>query len=93
MYSLINPKPFNLNLLNLPTATGVPKCPPIYTANGTTVIPYMREQTLCITATNTSQKNYYNTVCNIYCAVDDPLDAHADNAFKVSPPPTPPTMG
>ncbi len=39
MYSLIDPKPFVLKLLNLPTTTGVPKFPPIYAADGTTVIP------------------------------------------------------
>jgi hypothetical protein len=58
MYALINPKPFNLKLLNLPMTTGVPEFPPIYAADGTTVIPYTRKQTLRITATFTRQKNY-----------------------------------
>jgi hypothetical protein len=93
MYSLIDPKPFNLKLLNLPTTTGVPKFPPIYAADGTTVVPYMREQTLRITATFTHQKKYYNTACNIYRAVYNMLDAHVDKAFKVAPPTTPPPIG
>jgi hypothetical protein len=93
MYSLIDPKPFDLNLLNLPTITRVPGFPPIYAADGTTVIPYMREQTLRITATFTHQKNYYNTACNIYRAVYDTFDAHINDAFKVAPPTTPPTIG
>jgi hypothetical protein len=58
MYALIDPKPFDLKLLNLPTTTGVPEFPPIYATNGTTIIPYTREQTLCITAGFTHQKNY-----------------------------------
>jgi hypothetical protein len=57
MYSLIDLKPFDLKLLNLPTTTGVPKFPPIYAADGTTIVPYTREQTLCITAIFTRQKN------------------------------------
>jgi hypothetical protein len=93
MHSLIDPKPFDLKLLNLPTTTGVPKFPPIYTAEGTTIVPYTRDQMLRITATFTRQKNYYNTVCNIYHAVYDMLDAHVDDAFKVAPPTTTPTIG
>jgi hypothetical protein len=93
MYSLIDPKPFNLKLLNLPTTTGVPKFPPIYAANGTTVISNTQEQMLCITDTFTRQRNYYDTACNIYRAVYDMLDAHVDDAFKVAPPTTPPTIG
>ncbi len=93
MYALIDPKPFDLKLLNMPTTTGVPKFPPIYTADGTTVIPYTREQTLRITAAFTRQKNYNNTACNLYCAVYDTLDAHVDDAFKVAPPTNPPTIG
>jgi hypothetical protein len=94
MYSLINPKPFNLKLLNLPTTTGVPEFPPICAMDGTTaVVPYTRKQMLCITATFIHQKNNYKTACNIYRAVYDTLDAHIDNAFKVAPPTTPPTIG
>ncbi len=93
MYALIDPKPFNLKLLNLPTTTGVPKFPPIYAADGTTIIPYTREQTLRITAAFTRQKNYYDTACNIYCAVYDTLDTHVNDAFKVAPPTNPPTIG
>jgi hypothetical protein len=93
MYALIDPKPFNLKLLNLPTISGVPKFPPIYATNGTTIIPYTREQTLRITAAFTHQKNYYNTACNVYCAVYNTLDAHVDDAFKVAPPTNPPTIG
>jgi hypothetical protein len=93
MYSLIDPKPFDLKLLNLPTTTGVPKFPPIYAVDGTTVVPYTCKQTLCITATFTCQKNYYDTVCNIYRAVYDTLDPHVNDAFMVAPPTTPPTIG
>jgi hypothetical protein len=93
IYSLIDPKPFNLKLLNLPTATEVPKFPPIYAADGTTVIPYTCKQMLCITATFTRQKNYYDTACNMYRAVYNILDAHVNDAFKVALPPTPPTIG
>jgi hypothetical protein len=93
MYALINPKPFDLKWLNLPTTTGVPKFPPIYAANGTTIFPYMREQTLRITALFTCQKNCYDTACNVYRAVYDTLDAHVDDTFKVAPPTNPPTVG
>jgi hypothetical protein len=86
MYALINPKPFDLKLLNLPTTTGVPKFPPIYAVDGTTVIPYTCKQMLHITAAFMRQKNYYDTACNIYCAVYDTLDAHINDAFKVAPP-------
>ncbi len=86
MYALINPKPFDLKLLNLPTITRVPEFPPIYAANNTTIIPYTRKQTLRITAAFTRQKNYYDTACNVYRAVYDTLDAHVDDAFKVAPP-------
>jgi hypothetical protein len=68
MYSLIDPKPFNLKLLNLPTTTGVPEFPPIYAADGTTIVPYTCKQTLRITATFTRQKNYYDKVCATYTA-------------------------
>jgi hypothetical protein len=88
IYSLINPKPFDLKLLNLPTTTRVPKFPPIYKAHGTTVVPYMRKQTLRITATFTCQKNYYDTACNIYHIVYDTLDTHINDAFKDDPPTT-----
>jgi hypothetical protein len=93
MYSLIDLKPFNLKLLNLPTTTGVPKFPPIYAVDGTTIIPYTCEQTLHITASFTRHKNYYNTACNIYRTVYNTLNAHINDAFKVAPPPTPPTIG
>jgi hypothetical protein len=93
LHACTHQKPFDLKLLNLPATTGVPKLPPIYAADGTTVVPYMRKQMLCITATFTRQKNYYNTACNIYRAVYNTHDAHVDNAFKVAPPITPPTTG
>jgi hypothetical protein len=93
MYTLIDPKPFNLKLLMLPTSTRVPEFPPIYASDGKTVIPYMHVQTLRITAAFTHQKNYYDTACNIYRAVYDTLDAHIDDAFKVAPSTTPPTIG
>jgi hypothetical protein len=86
MYALINPKPFNLKWLNLPITTRVPEFPPIYAANGTTVIPHTHEQTLRITAAFMRQKNYYNTACNVYRAVYNMLDAHVEDAFKVAPP-------
>jgi hypothetical protein len=93
MYALIDPKSFNLKLLNLLMTTGVPEFPPIYAADGTTVIPYTREQTLRITAVFTCQKNYYDTACNIYHAMYNMLDAHVDDAFKVAHPTNPPTVG
>jgi hypothetical protein len=93
MYSLNDPKPFDLKLLNLPTTTGVPKFPPIYATDGTTIVPYTRKQMLCITTTFSCQKSYYNTACIIYRAVYNRLDAHVDDAFKVAPPTTPPTIG
>jgi hypothetical protein len=92
MFSLINPKPFDLKLLNLPNTTGVPKFPPIYAMDYTTIVPYTCEQMLSITATFTYQ-NYYDTVCNIYRAVYNTLNAHINNAFKVAPPTTPPPIG
>jgi hypothetical protein len=93
MYALIDPKPFNIKLLMLPTSTRVPEFPPIYASDSTTVIPYTRVQMLRITATFTRQKNYYDTACNVYCTVYDTLDAYIDDAFKVAPPTTPPTIG
>jgi hypothetical protein len=93
MYALIDPKPFDLKLLNLPIITRVPEFPPIYTADGITVIPYMRKQTLRITMVFTRQKNYYNTACNIYRVVYNMLDTHVDDAFKVTPPTNLPTIG
>jgi hypothetical protein len=94
MYALIDPKPFDLKLLNLSMTTGVPEFPPIYAADGTTVIPYTREQTLRITAAFTCQKNYYDTACNVYRMVYDTLDAHFNEAFKVAPPQIlPPLVG
>jgi hypothetical protein len=53
----------------------------------------MREQMLRITATFTRQKSYYDTACNIYHAAYNTFDAHIDDAFKVAPPTTPPTIG
>ena len=93
MYALIDPKPFDLKLLNLLTTTRVPKFPPIYAANGMTIIPYTHKQTLRITKAFTHQKNYYDTVCNVYRAVYSTLDAHINDAFKVAPPTNPPTIG
>jgi hypothetical protein len=93
MYALIDPKPFNLKLLMLPTSTGVPEFSPIHASDGKTLTPYTRLQTLRITAVFTCQKNYYDTACNVYCVVYDTLDAHIDDAFKVAPPTTPPTIG
>jgi hypothetical protein len=90
MYALIDPKPFNLGILNLPNTSGVLKFPPILAADGTTVIPYMQEQMVKIIATFTLQKNYYNTACNIYHAVYNTLNAHIDDAFKVAPSTPPP---
>ncbi len=73
-------------MLNLPTTTGVPEFPPIYAADGMTVIPYTCKQTLRITTAFTCKKNYYDTACNLYCVVYDTLDAHINDAFKVAPP-------
>ena len=92
MYSLINPTSFVMKLLNLPNNSGVPEFPEVK-ANDGTIVPYIREQTLRITATFQRQKNYYDTACNIYRAVYDTLDAHINNAFKVAPATTPPTIG
>jgi hypothetical protein len=93
MYALIDPKPFKSRKLNLPNTSGVSKFPPILAADGTTIIPYTQEQRLNIIATFTRQKNYYNTACNIYHAMYNMLNAHIDNAFKVAPSTTPPTIG
>ncbi len=78
--------------MNLPNTSGIPKFPLILAAYGTTVILYTIEQTLNITATFTCQKNYYNTACNIYHAVYDTLNAHINDAFKISPSTTLPTI-
>jgi hypothetical protein len=92
MFLLINPTPFNMVLLNVPNNSGVPELPEILDNVGN-VVPYTRKQILRITATFQCQKNYYDTACNIYRAVYDTLDAHIDNAFKVAPTITPPTIG
>ena len=84
--------PFNMALLNLPDYTGVPEFLDILNNKGN-FVPYTRKQTLHITATFQCQKNYYDSACNIYCAVYDTLDAHIDDAFKIAPATTPPTMG
>ena len=84
--------PFDMKLLNLPNNSGVPEFPEVKATNGT-IVPFMREQTLHITATFQHQKNYYDTACNIYHAVYDTLDAHINDAFKVAPVTTPPTIG
>jgi hypothetical protein len=70
--------------------TLVPNFPPIFESNGTTIIPYTREQMLKITAKFAHEKNYYHTTCNIYCAVYGALDMHVDNVFKVPPSTVPP---
>jgi hypothetical protein len=92
MYLLIDPTPFNMALLNLPNNLGVPEFPEVKTNNGS-VVPYTRKKLLCITAAFQCQKNYYNTACNIYCAVYDTLDVHINNAFKIAPTTALPTMG
>jgi hypothetical protein len=92
MYLLIDLTPFNMALFNLPNNSGVPEFLDILNNKGG-IIPYTREQMLCITATFQRQKNYYNTACNIYCAVYDTFDVHIDDAFKIAPATTPPTMG
>jgi hypothetical protein len=90
MYALIDEKTFK-NEMELRML--VPDFPPIFASNGTTVIPYTPEQTLKITAKFTRKKNYYNTACNIYCAVYNMLDMHVDNGFNVAPSTVPPTIG
>jgi hypothetical protein len=95
MYALINPKSSNLEKLNLPNTSGIPKFLQNLAMEDTTLIPYMQEQTLKITAIFTCQKNYYNTACNIYHEMYDMYDtlgAHMDNGFKVTPSTTPPTI-
>jgi hypothetical protein len=37
-------------------------------------------------------ENYYDKACNIYSAVYDTLNAHINDAFKVVPVTTPPTI-
>jgi hypothetical protein len=92
MHALVNPKPFDLKALNLPTTSGVPKFLLVYKEDGITNFPYMHEQMLKIATTLNSQKNNYNTAYIIYCAVYNTLNAHIDNAFKVAPATTPPTI-
>lgn len=91
MYSLIDPTPWSMRVLNM--TAFVPEFPPKYEADGTTIIPYTREETVNITEQFKVQKNYYTTATNIYRAVYDTLDAHIDDAFKVAPATTPPTIG
>ena len=92
-YSLIGPTPFNIVLLNLPNNSGVPEFPEILD-NVSNVVPYTCEQMLRITATFQCQKNYYDTACNIlYNAVYGTLDAHINDAFKVTSANNPPTIG
>jgi hypothetical protein len=66
MYALISAKPFT-NEMELKML--VPDFPPIFKSDGTTIIPYTREQTLKVRAKIAPKKNYYNTACNIYQAV------------------------
>jgi hypothetical protein len=91
MYSLIDPMPFNMAQLNLPINSEKPKFPEVLDSEGS-IVPYRREQTLHITVTLQHQKNYYNTTCNIYHAVYNTLDAHIDDAFKIAPATTSPTI-
>lgn len=90
MYALIDGTPFNFNIA---PATDVPYFPPIYEADGITLIPYKREQTLSITANFKRAKNYNDTWTNIFRAVYDTHDAHVHDAFKVAPTTVSATVG
>jgi len=91
MYALIDTNAWNMNKLNM--ASIVPEFPPRFEPDGTTPKPYTREETVNITTLHNIQQNYHLTAQNIYRAVYDTLDAHVDDAFKVAPKTTPPTIG
>jgi hypothetical protein len=90
MYALISAKPFT-NEMELKML--IPNFPPIFKSNDTTIIPHTCEQMLKIMAKFAHKKNYYNTACNIYCAVYNTLDTHIDDVFKVVPSTIPPMIG
>ena len=90
MYSLIDPNPWRMDVLNM--ASIVPEFPPRFEPDGITPKAYSREETMNITTRHTIQQNYHLTAQNIYRGVYDALDAHVDDAFKVAPKTTPPTI-
>ncbi len=65
MYALIDATPFTPG--KKPT-TDVPDFPRSFEADGTTVIPYTREETINITRKFDREQNYYKTCVNIYRA-------------------------
>lgn len=91
MYALIDPNPWQMSQLNMPSI--VPEFPPRFEPDGTTPKPYSREETMTITSKHTIQQNYHLTAQNIYRGVYDTLDAHVNDAFKVAPKTTPATVG
>jgi hypothetical protein len=72
--------------------TKVPNFPKIFEADGITPIPNTCQQTISITRKFDCNQNYCKTCINIYCAVHDGLDSHIGDAYKVSPPTSPPTI-
>jgi hypothetical protein len=90
MYALISAKPFK-NEMELKTL--VPDFPPIFTSDGTRIVPDTCEQMVKVTVKFARKKNYYDTACNIYRAVYNAHDTHVNNAFKVTPSTIPPTIG
>jgi hypothetical protein len=88
MYALVEGTPFKAG--NKPKTEG-PNFPKIFKADGITSIPYTHKQTISITRKFDCKQNYYKTY--IYRTVYDTLDSHIDNAYKVAPPTSPPTIG
>ena len=91
MYTLIDLNTRNMNKLNMVSI--VPEFLPRLEPDGTTPKPYTREKTVNITTLHNIQQNFHLMAQNIYRAVYDMLDAHVDDAFKVAPKMTPPTIG
>jgi hypothetical protein len=90
MYALIDGTPFDFNIA---PATDVADYPLIFAVDGVTIIPYKREQTLSIATKFKRAKNYNNMWNNIFRAVNDTLDLHIQDAFKVAPATAPGTVG
>jgi hypothetical protein len=89
MYVLIDQNVFHLNIA--PT-TPTPAYPNKYNPDGA-LVPYSQEEKFTIDAKFELTKNYFETWKKIYRPCYDVLDEHVNNAYKVTPPTTPPTTG
>ena len=79
MYALLDMTPFHFNIA---PATEVADFPPMYAADGVTLIPYKREETVSISTKFKWAKSYTDTWKTIFHAVYDTLDLHVHDASQ-----------